>query len=82
MSPIRHVRNIDVPMLIIHSENDLRCPINQAEELFMALRLLKKDVTFYRFPGETHELSRSGSPVHRVQRAEIVLDFFTAKLNA
>jgi dipeptidyl aminopeptidase/acylaminoacyl peptidase len=82
MSPIRHVRNIDVPMLIIHSENDLRCPINQAEELFMALRLLKKDVTFYRFPGETHELSRSGSPLHRVQRAEIILDFFTAKLNA
>jgi dipeptidyl aminopeptidase/acylaminoacyl peptidase len=76
------VRNINVPMLIIHSENDLRCPINQAEELFMALRLLKKDVTFYRFPGETHELSRSGSPVHRVQRAEIILDFFTAKLNA
>ena len=82
MSPIRHVRNINVPMLIIHSENDLRCPINQAEQLFMALRLLKKDVTFYRFPGETHELSRSGSPVHRVQRAEIILDFFTAKLNA
>jgi dipeptidyl aminopeptidase/acylaminoacyl peptidase len=76
------VRNINVPMLIIHSENDLRCPINQAEELFMALRLLKKDVTFYRFPGETHELSRSGSPVHRVQRAEIILDFFTTKLNA
>ena len=69
-------------MLIIHSENDLRCPINQAEELFMALRLLKKDVTFYRFPGETHELSRSGSPVHRVQRAEIILDFFAEKLNA
>jgi dipeptidyl aminopeptidase/acylaminoacyl peptidase len=82
MSPIRHVRNIDVPMLIIHSENDLRCPINQAEELFMALRLLKKDVTFYRFPGETHELSRSGSPLHRVQRAEIILDFFAEKLNA
>jgi dipeptidyl aminopeptidase/acylaminoacyl peptidase len=81
MSPIRHVRNINVPMLIIHSENDLRCPINQAEELFMALRLLKKDVTFYRFPGETHELSRSGSPIHRVQRAEIILDFFTEKLS-
>jgi dipeptidyl aminopeptidase/acylaminoacyl peptidase len=58
----------------------LRCPINQAEELFMALRLLKKDVTFYRFPGETHELSRSGSPLHRVQRAEIILDFFAEKL--
>jgi len=44
------------------------------------MRLLGKDVTFYRFPGETHELSRSGSPVHRVQRAEIILDFFAQLL--
>jgi dipeptidyl aminopeptidase/acylaminoacyl peptidase len=77
MSPIRHVRDIDVPMLILHSENDLRCPIVQAEELFIALRLLGKDVTFYRFPSESHELSRSGSPVHRRMRGEIILDFFT-----
>jgi dipeptidyl aminopeptidase/acylaminoacyl peptidase len=80
MSPIRHVRNINVPFLIIHSEEDLRCPISQAEELFVAMRLLGKDVTFYRFPGETHELSRSGSPVHRVQRVEIILDFFVKHL--
>ena len=80
MSPIRHVRDIDVPMLILHSENDLRCPIVQAEELFLALRLLGKDVTFYRFPGEGHELTRSGSPVHRRMRAEIVLDWFTEKM--
>ena len=80
MSPVRHVRNINVPFLIIHSEDDLRCPISQAEELFVAMRLLGKDVTFYRFPGETHELSRSGSPVHRVQRAEIILDFFAKHL--
>ena len=80
MSPIRDVRNIDVPMLILHSENDLRCPIAQAEELFMALRLLGKDVTFYRFPGEGHELTRSGSPLHRRMRGEIILDFFTEKL--
>ena len=79
-SPIRYVRDIDVPMLILHSEDDLRCPIVQAEELFMALRLLGKDVTFYRFPGEGHELSRSGSPVHRRMRAEIILDFFTEKM--
>jgi dipeptidyl aminopeptidase/acylaminoacyl peptidase len=75
MSPIRFVRDIEVPVLIIHSEDDLRCPISQAEELFVAMRLLRKDVTFYRFPGESHELSRSGSPVHRAQRAEIILDF-------
>ena len=80
MSPIRDVRDIDVPMLILHSENDLRCPIAQAEELFIALRLLGKDVTFYRFPGEGHELTRSGSPLHRRMRGEIILDFFTEKL--
>ncbi len=81
-SPIRHVRNINCPMLIIHSELDLRCPISQAEELFVAMRLLGKDVTFYRFPGEDHDLSRTGSPVHRVQRAEIILDFFSHHLGA
>ena len=80
LSPIRNVRSIDVPMLLIHSENDLRCPINQAEELFVELRLLGKEVTFYRFPGETHELTRSGSPVHRIQRAEIIIDWFTERL--
>ena len=44
-------------------------------------KLLGKDVDFYRFPGENHELSRSGSPVHRVQRGEIVLDWFSEKLS-
>jgi dipeptidyl aminopeptidase/acylaminoacyl peptidase len=80
MSPIRHVRDIDCPVLIIHSEDDLRCPIGQAEELFVAMRLLGKDVTFYRFPAEDHELSRSGSPVHRKMRAEIILEYFTEHL--
>ena len=80
MSPMTYVHSIHTPMLIIHSENDLRCPMSQAEELFMALRLLRRDVTFYRFPGETHELSRSGSPIHRRQRAEIILDYFAEKL--
>ncbi len=80
LSPVQYVREITCPFLIIHSEEDLRCPISQAEELFVAMRLLGKDVTFYRFPGESHELSRSGSPVHRCQRAEIILDWFTEKL--
>jgi len=80
ISPIETVRNIEAPMLIIHSEEDWRCPINQAEELWVALRLLDKDVDYYRFPGENHELSRSGSPLHRVQRAEIILDWFADQL--
>ncbi|MEM8926229.1 MAG: S9 family peptidase [Actinomycetota bacterium] len=81
-SPMRFVSRIDKPMLLIHSEEDWRCPINQAEELWVALKLLGKEVDFYRFPGENHELSRSGSPIHRVQRAEIILDWFAEKLAA
>jgi dipeptidyl aminopeptidase/acylaminoacyl peptidase len=82
MSPMRYVRDISCPVLIIHSEDDLRCPISQAEELFVAMRLLGKDVTFYRFPAENHDLSRSGSPVHRKMRGEIILEFFTERLTA
>jgi dipeptidyl aminopeptidase/acylaminoacyl peptidase len=81
-SPVNLAAAIDVPLLLLHSEDDLRCPIGQAEELFVRLRLIGKDVTFYRFPGEGHELSRSGSPVHRRMRAEIILDFFAERLRS
>lgn len=76
MSPITHVAGIDVPMLILHSEDDLRCPVEQADALFVALRLLGKPVEYWRFPAESHGLSRDGAPRHRVQRAQIILDFF------
>ena len=79
-SPITYASNITTPLLILHSETDLRCPIEQAEQLFAVLRLLRRDVEFVRFPAEGHELSRSGSPRHRVRRFEIVLDWFDRKL--
>ena len=60
----------------MHSEGDLRCSVEQAEQMFTIMRLLGKEVEFVRFPGEGHELSRSGSPVHRVQRFEVLLDWF------
>ena len=80
MSPVTYVANIHTPLLILHSEGDLRCPIAQAEQLFVALRLLGRDVEFWRFPGEGHELSRSGSPMHRVRRAEIIEEWFDRHL--
>jgi len=81
LSPATYAEAMTTPLLILHSEDDLRCPIEQAEQLFTTLRLLKRDVEFVRFPhGEGHELSRSGSPVHRAQRFEIILDWFSRKL--
>jgi dipeptidyl aminopeptidase/acylaminoacyl peptidase len=66
----------------MHSDSDLRCNIEQAEQLFTTLRLLERDVELVRFPGESHELTRSGNPLHRVQRFEILLEFFDKHLKS
>jgi dipeptidyl aminopeptidase/acylaminoacyl peptidase len=75
ISPIAYAEQMTTPLLILHSEDDLRCPINQGEQLFTILRSLQREVEFVRFPAESHELTRSGSPTHRVQRFEIVLSW-------
>ncbi len=75
-SPITYVDNVNTPMLIIHSEDDLRCPISQAEEWFVALKKLKKEVVLARFADENHELSRSGKPKRRIKRLELIADWF------
>jgi dipeptidyl aminopeptidase/acylaminoacyl peptidase len=80
MSPISYVRDVHTPLLILHSDGDLRCPVEQAEQLFVALRTLGREVEFVRFPGEGHEMSRSGAPKHRVERGEILLEFFDRHL--
>ena len=79
-SPSRYADKIETPLLIMHSENDLRCNIEQGEHLFITLRLRKHEVEMVRFPAESHELSRSGSPVHRVERFQIILDWFDRHL--
>jgi dipeptidyl aminopeptidase/acylaminoacyl peptidase len=76
ISPWTYAKEIETPLLILHSEQDLRCNIEQAEQLFTTLRLLKKDVELVRFPAESHELTRSGNPAHRVQRFELLLEWF------
>ncbi|WP_017936284.1 S9 family peptidase [Nocardioides sp. Iso805N] len=75
-SPLRVAAGITAPLAIVHSENDFRCTIGQAEELFMALKLLGREVEFVRFPGEGHSLTRNGTPVHRLQRSQILTEWF------
>lgn len=79
-SPLTYVKNVTTPVLILHSENDLRCPITQGEEFFVALKKLGKDVEFVRFPDESHGLSRAGQPVHRIERLERLTGWFDANM--
>ena len=76
-SPLAYAHNVKTPLLIAHSENDLRCPIEQAEQFYVALKLNRQaDVVFVRFPEENHELTRSGKPRRRVERFNLLLDWF------
>jgi dipeptidyl aminopeptidase/acylaminoacyl peptidase len=79
-SPLTYVKNVRTPLLILHSENDLRCPIGQSEEWFTALKKLGQNVEFVRFPDESHGLSRAGQPVHRVERLERICAWFDSYL--
>jgi len=75
-SPSTYAQAIETPVLVLHSEQDLRCNIEQGEHLFTLLRLLGKEVELLRFPAESHELTRAGSPLHRTIRFEAVLEWF------
>lgn len=73
LSPLAMAHRTVTPTLVLHSEDDFRCPIEQAEQYVMALLGAGVPTRFVRFPGEGHELSRSGSPRHRRERFETIL---------
>ena len=75
-SPIAHADSITTPMLLIHSEQDIDVPLVQAERLFFTLKLRGAAVEMLIFPGEGHDLTRSGLPSHRVSRFRAVTEWF------
>ncbi|WP_442599112.1 S9 family peptidase [Neobacillus sp. D3-1R] len=75
-SPLAYVDQVKTPLLILHSEKDYRCPIEQAEQLFIALKRQNKTTKFLRFPEANHELSRSGHPKLRLERLNAIKDWF------
>jgi dipeptidyl aminopeptidase/acylaminoacyl peptidase len=79
-NPLSFADQISLPMLIIHSEHDWRCPLEQAQRLFVALKLRGVPAEMLLFPGEGHELTRSGRPSHRVARFDAVLDWWARNL--
>jgi len=76
-SPVRYADSVTTPLMFILGEQDLRAPPNQGgEAMFRALKYLHRTTVQVRFPGESHELSRSGKPVHRVERLQHILSWF------
>ena len=79
-SPLRLVHRVRTPTLVVHSEEDHRCPIDQGETWYTALWHLGVKTRFFRVPEEGHELSRSGRPDRRVARLQAYLDWWKTHL--
>ena len=75
-SPMTYAPRVRTPLLIQHSERDLRCTITQAEELFAALRAHHRPARLMRVPDESHELTRSGTPFRRAENLRQVEGWF------
>ncbi|MCB9099150.1 MAG: S9 family peptidase [Anaerolineales bacterium] len=75
-SPLKYIGQVKTPTLVIHSEDDLRCSIEQGEQVFIALKTLGVDTEFVRFPDESHGLSRGGRTDRRIARLNHILRWF------
>jgi dipeptidyl aminopeptidase/acylaminoacyl peptidase len=80
LSPITYVEHMKTPLLILQQEADYRTPMEQAEQLFIALKKLGREVEFVRVPDADHNLSRTGKPKHRVERLEHIIGWFDRHL--
>jgi len=77
LSPIAHVDKVTTPLMLIEGEADYRTPpASGGEQMFRALKYMKKPTVMVRFPGESHELSRSGQPWHRIERLRHIVAWF------
>ncbi|MCE5196562.1 MAG: S9 family peptidase [Negativicutes bacterium] len=75
-SPIRYAPKVSTPLLFLHSDQDYRCPLEQAEQFYVALKRLGKTTEMVIFHGENHELSRSGKPANRLTRLDFMMGWF------
>jgi dipeptidyl aminopeptidase/acylaminoacyl peptidase len=81
-SPIAYIGNARTPTLVLHNEFDLRCPIEQGEQVFVALKKLGVESEMVRFPDEFHGLSRTGRTDRRIARLNHILRWFDKYLKA
>ncbi len=74
-SPVAYLQNVETPVLLMHHEGDLRCPIAQSEEIFHALKMLGKEVEFVRYPGGFHTYN-THAPSQVVDHARRIIDWY------
>lgn len=79
-SPLRHVANVHTPLLMLQAEADLRCPPQDNEQFFVALRHLRREVEYVLYPDESHVYASSGRPDRRIDRMDRVLAWFDTHL--
>lgn len=79
-SPMAHIDKVNTPTFVIHSEHDWRCPVEQGQRWYVGLKRRGVQAELLLFPGEGHELSRSGLPKHRLARFEHILDWWQRHL--
>lgn len=75
-SPIRYANRVKTPILFIHSDMDFRCPLEQAEQFYVAIKRNGTPAELVLFAGENHELSRSGKPANRLSRLDYLTGWF------
>lgn len=80
-SPIKHFDKVETPTLIIHSDQDYRCPLEQGIQAFTVLKTRGIDTKLVIFNGENHDLSRSGKPKNRIKRLDEIVDWFNGHLH-
>lgn len=80
-SPLTYVANVHTPLMILHADEDTRAPIDQTLQEFTSLKILGQTVEYVAVPDENHDLSRTGSPIHRVERLHLIIDWLRKYLS-
>ncbi|HEY8286893.1 MAG TPA: S9 family peptidase [Chloroflexota bacterium] len=80
LSPLSAASRMNAPLLLLNSLEDWRCPVEQAEQLYVALKRRGRTVEMIRFPGESHGMMSSGRPQSRLVRYRRVLGWFATYL--
>jgi dipeptidyl aminopeptidase/acylaminoacyl peptidase len=80
MSPLTYVKDVNTPVMILHSTDDTRATVDSSVQEFTLLKILGKKAVYVIVPDENHDLSRTGGPIHRIERLKITTNWLNSYL--